>query len=84
MENTSFLNWGDVVVCAYMSWEIIDEDIAADFNGSGAVDWGGCGAARVLLLGVDRGTVTNILFYPFIVNTSLGFSLSDPVDPSAE
>jgi hypothetical protein len=40
MENTSFLNWGDVVVCAYMSWEIIDEDIAADFNGSGAVDWG--------------------------------------------
>ena len=35
------IDWGDVVMCAYMSWELIlQEPDVADFNDNGIVDWG--------------------------------------------
>ena len=41
MNDNGAIDWGDVVMCAYMSWGLVtpDPDIA-DFNGSKTVDWG--------------------------------------------
>jgi hypothetical protein len=33
------VSWSDVIVCAYMSWGLIDPESAADFDASGTVDW---------------------------------------------
>jgi hypothetical protein len=33
------VTWPDVVQCAYMSWELVPADPAADFDGQNGVDW---------------------------------------------
>ena len=41
LNNNGGIDWGDVVMCAYMSWDLIDPDPdVADFNGNDVVDWG--------------------------------------------
>jgi PKD repeat protein len=33
------VTWSDVILCAYMSWGLVDPDPAADFTGDGSVTW---------------------------------------------
>jgi hypothetical protein len=34
------IDWSDVVLCAYMSWDLVTPNVAAaDFDHSGSVDW---------------------------------------------
>mgnify|MGYP000408209010 CR=1 FL=1 len=41
LNKNAAVDWGDVVMCAYMSWDLIEQEPdVADFNENGIVDWG--------------------------------------------